>query len=129
MKVSDCKVYDACSSKEDTTVLDLAKQLRDGRCKHLIVVDSKNFPIGVVSSTDIVNKVVAEDKIPHEKKAKNIMTKDIYYCDINDALSDVYYALVKRNVFFCPVTENKKFKGIITIQDITKQMVLKPKEA
>jgi predicted transcriptional regulator len=41
---------------------DLARMMLDAHIHRVIVVDEQNRPVGVVSSTDILAAVVAEDR-------------------------------------------------------------------
>lgn len=127
MNVSECDILEAHSCKSDMKVVDVAKELKKESTKHIVIVDSKNVPVGIISSVDIVNKVVAEEKNPAKVLAKDIMTKDMFKADVSEEVGKVYYGMIKRNVFFCPVTEDNKLKGIVTLQGIMKNIVVTPR--
>lgn len=67
-------------------VRDAAKKMRDKNVSSLVVVNSSNKPIGIITERDLVRKVCASDS-----SSKNTIVKDIL-SDVlvtTDALSDV----------------------------------------
>ena len=70
MKVADLissrrEVY---SITEDTTVHDAARYLRDRQVRSVGVCDKQGVLLGVVSQSDVSDKVAAENKCPAEAK-------------------------------------------------------------
>lgn len=49
---------------------------------------------------------------------KEIMTKDIIVCDINDSISEVSDMMKKYDTGFLPVSDGNKIVGVITDRDI-----------
>jgi CBS domain-containing protein len=122
MKISDCKIESALSCDKNDSVFKVAKILRDKKERYIIVTKDK-LPVGIISTTDINNRVVAENKMPKEIKAGEIMTSPILTKDVSDSLAQTYFEMIKANFFSCPVTKNKKFVGIISLKEVTKHLI------
>lgn len=128
MKLKDCKIRKVLECESSENILDIAKKLRDNKERHIIVTDKK-FPIGIISTTDINNRVVAENKNLLKTKAKDIMTSPILVKDINEPTTMTYIEMIKNNTFSCPVTEDKKLIGTIDLKEIMNHIVkLKPQK-
>ncbi|MDW0139649.1 MAG: CBS domain-containing protein, partial [Nitrososphaeraceae archaeon] len=103
-----------------SSVRDAAKKMRDKNISSLVVVNSSNKPIGIITERDLVRKVCANDS-----SSKNTNVKDIL-CNVlvtTDALSEVGVAadiMIQNNVRHLLVVEGKaitKRLGIITHTD------------
>ena len=98
---------------ENEFVVEIAKVLRDLKIRHLIVVDENDKPVGFVSQTDIIDKVVAEGKNSNEVKIKEIMTNDIVVLDSNEDYDKAYELMSKLRTFSIPVVTDEKIVGIL----------------
>jgi CBS domain-containing protein len=116
MKVEDCKLRKILECSLEDSVINVAKKLKDSRERHIIVTDKGN-PKGIISTTDINNRVVAEGKDPKKTKAKEIMTATIKIIDIEEPIGKVYFDMVKSNIFSCPVVKNKKLQGVLDLKE------------
>lgn len=123
MIVKECTLIKPLSCRPDENALQVAKLLRRNKQRRIIVVDNDNSPIGIVSTTDMNNRVVAENKSPQKTTAKDIMSSPIYLvCDINDDLNEVFKKMVEHESFFCPVTKNKKLYGVLTYGELSRRI-------
>ncbi len=129
MLVKNCTLIKPLSCSTETNAVEVAKILRDNRQRRIIVVDENEAPIGIISTTDINNRVVAENKDASKLKAKDIMTSPIFLvCDLNDSLNDIFRKMVQHESFFCPVTKDKKLYGVLTYGELMKRVHEKLKE-
>lgn len=104
---------DAVICRENEDALEVAKILRDTQRRHLIVLDSKDKPVGVISTVDINNRVVAEEKDPKKTKAKDIMTKNIAIASIEDSYDKAYQTMAKLGTNSIPVIKDGKLVGML----------------
>jgi signal-transduction protein with cAMP-binding, CBS, and nucleotidyltransferase domain len=119
MKVDECTLIKPLYCNKDTALVEVAKILRENKQRRILVVDENEAPVGIISTTDINNKIVAENKDASKLKAHEIMTSPIYLtCDIEDSLNQVYCKMRQHESFFCPVTKDKKLYGILTYGEI-----------
>ncbi len=102
--------------KSDITVKDAAKIMKNKGIGNCIVVD--NQPIGIVTESDIIKKVVAEGLDAGKILIKDIMTTPVIvidpYVDIEEAMKTMSKCKIRR----LPVVEKGKLVGIITQRDV-----------
>lgn len=122
MKIKECNLKKVISCDITDNAIDIAKKLRDNKERHIIVLE-KQKPVGIISTTDINNKVVAENKDLKKTKAKDIMTSKILVKDINEEITPVYIEMIKENIFSCPVVCNGELKGSIDLKELMNSLV------
>ena len=123
MQVKNCTLIKPLYCKKETNVVEVAKILRDNKQRRIIVVDENDYPIGIISTTDINNRFVAENKNSLKSAAKDIMTSPIYLtCDINNDLNEVFKKMVEHQSFFCPVIKDNKLYGVLTYGELIKRV-------
>lgn len=122
MKINQCKIRKAISCDREENVVEIAKKLRDGKERHIVVVENEK-PVGIISTTDMNNRVIAEEKNLNKTKAEDIMTESIVVRDINDSLGETYTQMIKAGVFSCVITEKGKLKGILDLREATNHLV------
>ena len=103
MKVENCTLLKALNCNVDETIVNVAKTLKENKQRRIIIIDEKKSPVGIISTTDINNKVVAENKDCNELTAANVMNKLYLTCECNDDLGDIYEKMIEHKSFFVPV--------------------------
>ncbi len=103
----------------DTSVLDAAKIMKKRKIGNVIVVKN-NRPVGILTESDILKKIVAEAKKPDETTVAEVMSTPVMIADPYISLEEAMNIMGKCNVRRLPVTENDKLIGIITQRDISK---------
>ena len=102
----------------DKSVMDIAKMMAEMRIGSVIVTDVNNRPIGIVTSHDILEKVVAKGLDPRKVPAGQIMSSPVIYVDPETPLEEVVRLMVKTGKRHIPVVSNNKILGIIAEYDI-----------
>jgi len=116
MEIKKAKIKKAISCSKNDSIVDVAKILRDKKERHVIILDS-NKPIGIISTTDISNKVVAMGKNPDNLKALDVMNKKLIVKEINDSLGKAYYDMIRNGFLSCAIVEKGNFKGVLHLRD------------
>jgi CBS domain-containing protein len=116
------KILKATSIEENVSVLKIAKIMKQKKIRHVFVCDKKGTLKGIISESDIVRKVVAENKKPEEVLAKEIMVSPVLAVEINDNPEKALAIMNKIKTLTCPVTKNKKLVGIVHYQSIVNQI-------
>jgi len=107
------KLLDAIVCGEEDTILEVSQILRDTQTRHILVLNKEKHPIGVISTVDINNRVVAEKKDPSKTKASDIMTKSIATIDLNSSYDDAYKKMIEIGTYSLPVTEKGELVGLL----------------
>lgn len=105
--------------KPTTSVLDAAKIMKKRKLGNIIIVEKKR-PIGILTESDILRKIVAEGKNAKDIQVKNVMSTPVIVIDPYVTLKEAMKTMGKCNVRRLPVIENNELIGIITQKDISR---------
>ena len=117
MNVKACNLVELMAATVDETVLDIARKMEAKKVRQVTILKGGK-PVGIVSAVDIINKVVAAGNDPKKLKAKDIMTSPVYFCSADDAALKTFYDMSKKNILSCPVVENGRVIGTLTVQNV-----------
>lgn len=121
MKVADLiasrrEVY---SISEDTTVHDAARYLRDRQVRSVGVCDASGVLLGVVSQSDISDKVAAENKCPAWMRVSEIMTRQLITATPDTPLEDCLRLMEQHGIYHLVVLDSEKgYRGMISVTDL-----------
>ncbi|MFW6173907.1 MAG: cyclic nucleotide-binding/CBS domain-containing protein [Elusimicrobiota bacterium] len=101
------------------TVLEAARLMKEKKIGNVLVVE-KNHPIGILTESDILKKVVAEGKDAKEILVEKVMSSPIIVTDPYITVEEAMKTMGKCNIRRLPVVENGKLIGIITHKDISR---------
>lgn len=104
---------------ESKTVKDAAEIIKRTRRGFLVVVKG-NKPVGVLSDSDIIRKVVSENKVPSKIKIKDVMTKYFVSIDSSEDLLSAVRKMKRGNVHRLPVIDSGKIVGVISLTDVAR---------
>jgi len=105
--------------KPSITVIEAAKIMKKRKIGNVLVVQN-NQPVGILTESDILKKVVAEGKNPSDVLVKDVMSTPILITDPYVSLEEAMKKMTKCNVRRLPVIEDDKLIGIITLKDISR---------
>lgn len=117
-----CTLIEPFYCGENDTVVEVAKKLRTSTLRQLFVANEQKYPVGMISTTDINNRVVAEGKDAHSLKAKDIMSKPIEVYDVHMEAADVYREMRDRKRMMCAVVDHEVFIGMVTLGEVFKHV-------
>jgi len=101
------------------TVFHVSTKMRDENVGAVVVVDSDQKPIGVVTDRDIAVKVVAEGIDAKFTLLKEIMSKDIVALREDQGVSEITKAMCEKGIRRIPVVDTEgKLRGIICLDDL-----------
>jgi CBS domain-containing protein len=98
-------------------VLEAAKLMKKRKIGNVIIVEN-NQPIGILTESDILKKVVAEGKNVKDVIIKDIMSTPVIVIDPYVTLDEAMKTMTKCNIRRLPVVENDELIGVITEKDI-----------
>src|SRR6202167_3212525 len=107
------------SIREETTVYDAARYLRDHRVRSVGVLDAAGKLAGVVSQSDISDKVAAENKCPAWMRVSEIMTRQLVSATPDTSLEDCLRLMEQHSIYHLVVLDHAKgFRGMISVTDL-----------
>ncbi len=105
--------------KPETTVLEAAQLMKQRKIGNVIIVEQKK-PIGILTESDILRKVVAEEKNPNDIPVESVMSTPIVVTDPYVTLKEAMKSMGNCNIRRLPVVEKGELIGIITQRDISR---------
>jgi len=102
-----------------TTVADAAVLMKKSKVGSLVVVDTSGSPIGIVTESDILFKIVAEKK-SLDTQINQILTKDLKTISKDDSIEKAAKIMAAHRIRRLPVIEGKELIGIVTLKDLVK---------
>jgi len=101
------------------SVLEAAQLMKKHKIGNVIVVEHKQ-PIGILTESDILKKIVAENKKPAEILVDDVMSTPVIVIEPYLSLEDAIKTMGKCNIRRLPVIENGELVGVITMKDISR---------
>jgi len=121
MKVADviASRKEVFSISEDATVYDAARYLRERSVRSAGVVNKEGKLTGVVSQSDISDKVAAENKCPAWMRVAEIMTPRLVSVPPEAPLDACLQLMEKFGIYHLLVVDDKsRFHGMISVSDL-----------
>jgi CBS domain-containing protein len=114
---------------EETSVMQAALYLREKQVRSVGVVDGAGKLTGVISQSDISDKVAAENKNPESMKASEIMSRNLLTVTPEMSFEDSLRAMEQNGVYHLLVLdEENRFQGMLSVSDLLKVMAADHKE-
>ena len=106
-----------------TSLHDVVLLLVKHKIGSIVVVDSEERPIGIVSERDIV-RIIAEDGAGAlTGPVAGMMTDDVVTCSESDTLEELMSRMTTKRFRHLPVIADGRLAGIISIGDVVKHHV------
>ncbi|HML06427.1 MAG TPA: CBS domain-containing protein [Methanobacterium sp.] len=115
--VKDAMTSNVITVKPENSVADAALLMTQNEVGCLIV-KSNGEPEGIITESDIINKVVAQDLKASEIAVDDIMTKNLIKIDPGRELNEAARFMSKMNIRRLAVVTNGSLTGILTAKDI-----------
>ncbi|MEM2906849.1 MAG: CBS domain-containing protein [Candidatus Odinarchaeota archaeon] len=111
----------------DMKVSEAAQVMKKERIGSLIVVDSNQEILGLVTERDLVYRLIAEGKNPVNYTVKDVMTTDIVTVKPYNTIFEALKLMREKHVRRLPVLKEGKIVGILTEREVV-TYILKAKE-
>lgn len=117
--VKDVMSTSVVTAPEKLELFEAYRLLESNKIRHLVLVDGKGEVVGVVTQTDIINKLGLEYFI-ELKSIDKIMTHEVVTISKGYSVSDAVRRMAEHSIS-CIVVENDRFPiGILTERDIVR---------
>ncbi len=114
---------------EETSVMQAAQYLREKQVRSVGVVDAGGKLTGVISQSDISDKVAAENKSPESMKASEIMSRNLLRVTPEMSFEDSLRAMEQNGVYHLLVMDaENRYQGMLSVSDLLKVMAADNKE-
>jgi CBS domain-containing protein len=110
-------------SNSEITALDISKLMVKNKVGSVLVLDSANLPIGIITERDIIKKVCVTNTLPNEMKADKIMSSPVITIMSYDSIETAAEKMTNYKIKRLPVLEeNQQIVSILSLTDITKHL-------
>ncbi|MDW0150093.1 MAG: CBS domain-containing protein [Nitrososphaeraceae archaeon] len=107
----------------EITALDISKLMVKNKVGSVLVLDSANLPIGIITERDIIKKVCVTNTLPNEMKADKIMSSPVITIMSYDSIETAAQKMTNYKIKRLPVLEeNQQIASILSLTDITKHL-------
>lgn len=104
---------------EQTSVHEVAQYLRAKQVRTVGVLGASGKLTGVISQSDISDKVAAENKCPAWMKAADIMTRELVTVTAEKTLDECLLLMEQNGIFHLIVLNHiGDFRGMLSVKDI-----------
>jgi CBS domain-containing protein len=121
MKIADLvsSRREVFSVRDDTTIHDTARYLRDHQVRAVGVCDADGVLLGVISQSDISDKVAAENKCPAWMRVSEIMSRQLVTATPETSIEDCLRLMDQHGIYHLLLVDaDKGFRGMISVTDL-----------
>lgn len=104
------------------SIKEIAEQMKIHQRGAIVIVDSKNQPLGIITERDIVRRVVADGKDTTQVRALDIMTHPIISVDPEVSIYNAALVMSKYRIRRLPIVRDNTLHGIVTATDLVKRL-------
>jgi CBS domain-containing protein len=102
---------------QQASIREAAQKMVDNRISSLIIMDSHENPVGIVTDRDMREKVVAKGR-SGDDPIKNIMALPMVRVDAKDFCFEAVLKMIKHNIHHILVIKEGKLTGVLTNHDL-----------
>ncbi len=106
------------TTSKETKVVDVAHILTKEKIGAIVIVEKEEV-IGILSERDIV-QAFTKKKTVRNTQAQEIMTKNVFTCNLEDNNEDLLTLMVTKHFRHLPVLDKNKLVGVVSIGDLVK---------
>jgi len=119
LKVEDVMVEDVVSVSEKATVREAAELMNKHEIGCLVVV-KKGKPVGIVTETDMVKRVILKLVDPEKTKVSEIMSEPLVIGNPQMDVDEASKIMQRQKIKKLPVVERGRLVGLVTTTDLVR---------
>jgi len=110
---------DVYSIRDDLTVHDAARYLRDREVRSVGVLSADGALVGVISQSDISDKVAAENKCPAWMRVSEIMSTNLVTVTTDRHVGDCLRLMEQHSIYHLLVVDGDgRYRGMLSVTDL-----------
>ncbi len=117
-QIRDIMEKNVVTLDQDSTALDAARLLKEKKISFLVIMKN-NEPIGVVTESDFVRKLVVEDKVASKTQLSEIMSYKFRSVTPSTEIEDAVQKMLNNKIRRLLVLDEGKLAGVVTQTDLT----------
>ena len=117
-QIRDIMEKNVITIEHDKTALDAARLISEKDVSFLVILND-DTPVGVLSESDFVKRLAADDKKASDVIISEIMSSSFKWVEPNTELEDAIQKMLNNNIRRLVILDNNKLVGVITQTDLT----------
>ena len=117
-QIRDIMEKDVVTIEDDKTALDAARLISEKDVSFLVIMKN-SIPVGVLSESDFVKRLAADDKKASEVIVSEIMSSKFRWVEPETEIEDAIQKMLNNNIRRLVILDNSKLAGVITQTDLT----------
>ena len=106
------------TTSKETKIVNVAHILAKEKIGAIVILEKEKV-IGILSERDIV-RAFTQKKSVRNTQAQEIMTKNVFICNLEDNNEDLLTLMVSKHFRHLPVLNKNKLVGVVSIGDLVK---------
>jgi signal-transduction protein with cAMP-binding, CBS, and nucleotidyltransferase domain len=115
--IKDFMTSSILSVDSHSSVEEAAKLMSTKKVSSLLVKEGEEY-VGIVTKTDFVKKLIAEDRDPKITNIGSVMSKPLFSMDEYIQRSEANEFMLRKKIKHLAVTQGKQVVGILTTKDM-----------
>ena len=103
--------------ESDTTIRDAARIMASKDLGSLVVTRNHD-PAGIVTESDMVRRVLAQDLNPDTHKVEEVMSSPLITVDVSLSILEARDRMDQERVRHLLITERGEIRGVISVRDL-----------
>ena len=117
-QIRDIMEKNVVTIEHDKTALDAARLISEKDVSFLVILDG-DTPVGVLSESDFVKRLAADNKKASDVIISEIMSSNFRWVEPETELEDAIQKMLNNNIRRLVILDNNKLSGVITQTDLT----------
>jgi len=117
-QIRDIMEKNVITIEDNKTALDAAHLISEKDVSFLVIMKN-NIPIGVLSESDFVKRLAADDRKASEVIVSEIMSSNFRWVEPETEIEDAIQKMLNNNIRRLVILDNNKLAGVITQTDLT----------
>ena len=117
-QIRDIMEKNVVTIEHDKTALDAARLISEKDVSFLVILNG-DTPVGVLSESDFVKRLAADDKKASDVIVSEIMSSNFRWVEPETELEDAIQKMLNNNIRRLVILDNNKLAGVITQTDLT----------
>ncbi len=119
---------DVYSIRQDATVHDAARYLRDRQVRAVGVVDAEGRLCGVISQSDISDKVAAENTCPAWTRVSEVMSTSLITVGPDRSVAECLRLMEQHGIYHLLVVDGDgRYRGMLSVTDLLRVIAVDEK--
>jgi len=115
--VEDAMTKKLITAGKDEKITDIAKKMKENDIGSMIITEEDKL-IGLITSEDLIKRVIIQKKDPDNTTAGEVMTKNLLTASPDEELSEAIETMITNGIKRLPVVDNGNVVGILTDGDV-----------